>query len=358
VSGPREINFAELLALLDYRDGDTYEHIAVCYSGGSLSFASSVMLPIDAPAFVVWQTGTGHHKRAPIAGGVDFNFWFSVNSIAGPARSQAGRGRSSSVVRWTALYADIDVKPEYCPDLATADSIVAEVAEVLGERPTAVIYSGHGLQPIWAINRESVTRFSNDAAERLLHWFGEVVKAVAISHGCKADPVFDLARVLRVPNTLNCKDPDAKVPVRCVLDDGRPMTVDQIAAALADSGIAERKTRRAAGSASYTNHNLRRQWGNQWGKRYTRKCLTERVRQAAKGRRNITLFGAAKDAARQGDGDEQMRAALTDAADAAGLDYDEIGPTIESGFQRGEDDQDDAPTPAPTRVQWGVEGRL
>jgi hypothetical protein len=139
-AGADGITFAELLALLDYQDGDTREHIAIHFAqGSSMTFPLDVVLPCDAPRRIAWKTDIGHHGMAPIAGRVDFDFWFSINPTAAPPCSRGSRGRSPRVIRLAALYADIDVgKPvyvpglKYCPDLATAELIITEIARVLG----------------------------------------------------------------------------------------------------------------------------------------------------------------------------------------------------------------------------------
>lgn len=75
---------------------------------------------------------------------------------------------------------------------------------------------------------------------------------------------------------------------------------------------------------------------------FSRRALVNRVSKAPWGRRNRTLFGAAKDAARQGDLDEDLADKLTDAAEAAGLDYAEIQSALVSGRCAGEFEADNA----------------
>ena len=155
------------------------------------------------------------------------------------------------------------------------------------------------------------------------------MKAVAAHRGCEIDSVFDLARVLRVPDTTNYKgDP---VPVICEPDVGKPVTVEAIRAALDQYGITEERPRaRASGNGQ----------GPAPEEYYSRACLINRVAKAARGSRNRTLFGATLDAAKQGDLDDDMIAALEGAADECGLSFDDgsesIRATMESALRTAE----------------------
>lgn len=64
---------------------------------------------------------------------------------------------------------------------------------------------------------------------------------------------------------------------------------------------------------------------------FSDRALEQRVAKADVGTRNRTLYGAAKDAARQGTLTPELEGRLRAAADAAGLDHGEIGKAIRSG---------------------------
>ena len=167
------------------------------------------------------------------------NLWFGVNALG---RVDGGRGTAADVTRLAALLADLDLKEGGCPDLPTAYAIIAATSEALGEDPVAVTHSGHGLQPYWGVERESgraLLAESPAAAKRLGKRFHALLTKVAAEHGCGVDSVFDLPRVFRVPGSVNHKDPENPVPVRCFAGDGKPMTVERITAALDAAGIPE-----------------------------------------------------------------------------------------------------------------------
>lgn len=288
-------DLSALLDLLGYTDA---EFVSLCYKLGSGGkFTAKVARRCDAAI-----------EMAAIPEGADV--WFGVNPVRGPART-GKRGTSADITRLAALYADLDVKPGACPNLDTAHAIIGEVSAVLGTHPVAVTDSGHGLHPYWLLD-DNDNAIELTEAEDLVTRFGRLVRAVASHHDCVVDSVFDLARVLRVPGTLNHKTPDHPVPVIAHRDIGEPLTLAQLRAALDEFGIGEQA---AAGSVS---------------ERFSRQCLVNRVGKADEGHRNRTLFGAAKDAARQGDLDSQMVTALTDAATSAGLSVREVQDTITS----------------------------
>ncbi|MDL1948343.1 DUF3987 domain-containing protein [Acidobacteria bacterium ACD] len=131
-----------------------------------------------------------------------------------------GRGSSDSASVATALWADLDVllpghrhRSAALPqDLAALEELLAALAIP----PSVRVHSGFGLQAYWLL-REPVA-LSNpterahylDAAARLEHH----VATLADERGWTFDRVADLARILRLPGTVNTKNPDALRPVR------------------------------------------------------------------------------------------------------------------------------------------------
>jgi hypothetical protein len=72
--------------------------------------------------------------------------------------------------------------------------------------PTLVIHSGGGLYPIWRLDRPVMVTEANRAEVKLLssNW-QQVIKARAKDLGWHYGPVGDLARVLRLPGSINRK---------------------------------------------------------------------------------------------------------------------------------------------------------
>lgn len=301
--------------MLGHVDDFRHDRVAVCWRFPGHSFNSELKTIEDAPRFV----------EDLVNGTRTVDIWFGVNPVDSGVTS--GRGTAKDIARMTSLWADVDVKPGACPDLDTGHDIITDVSAVLGERPCAVTYSGHGMQPFWKLDRESAEKLSNQDAQQLSKRFGRLLDAVAAHHGCKVDNVSDLARVVRVPGSNNVKEPENPIPVRCEADTGAALTVEQVRQALDEFGITDERPRKTAPGVQ----------------RFSRRALVNRVLKAPDGRRNRTLFGSAKDAARQGDLDGDLLDKLTEAAVAAGLDHGEIVTTLESARSASEAEADDTP---------------
>lgn len=314
---PQRYSFAELLRVLGHIDDYRHDQVAVCWDlPGRQSFTPELHTVETAPRFV---------ERMHADTGGKVNVWFGVNPVdAGVTR---GRGTAKNVTRLTSLWGDLDVKDGGCPNLDTAHDIITDVSAVLSERPCAITYSGHDLQPFWKLDRESAEKLTNQEAQQLSKRFGRLLDAVAAHHGCKVDNVSDLSRVLRVPGSNNVKDPVNAIPVRCEADTGSALNVEQVRQALTEFGITDERPCGTTGAGP---------------QRFPRRALINRVSKASWGQRNRTLFGAAKDAARQGDLDDGLANELVDAAVAAGLDHGEIQSALVSGRCAGEFEADNA----------------
>jgi hypothetical protein len=81
-------------------------------------------------------------------------------------------------------------------------------------RLTAVVHSGGGYQPWWALAEP----IDAEEAELLLARWHATWDRIAASLGFAIDPVFDLARVMRLPGTVNRKVPEDLLPVKVAAD--------------------------------------------------------------------------------------------------------------------------------------------
>ena len=215
---------ATLTQLLDTLGHTPDEHVAICHQHPGQPFTPRI---VGVPQ--------AHQTAQAVADGADV--WFSVNPVQ-PGTS--GRGTANHVTRWAALYADLDAKTGGLPDLPTAQAVVDTLTDLLGTKPAAVTFSGHGLQPFWALDPDDdATHLDTDTkrahAQATLRRFGRLVTAVAERHHGAVDSVYDLARVLRAPGTTNHKT--APVPVVTVLPGGSPLSVDQVLDVLDAYGI-------------------------------------------------------------------------------------------------------------------------
>lgn len=153
-------------------------------------------------------------------------------------RQDSGRGKAATVCALAGLWADIDYQSpahkaqNLPPDEAAARALLAE----LPLEPTAVVHSGHGLQAWWLFRE--LWAFGSDAerlaAAELSERWQSTVQAVAARHGWTVDATADLARVLRLPGTVNRKDGCEPVPVRLLRLDGSRYTRDDFEPYLVD----------------------------------------------------------------------------------------------------------------------------
>jgi hypothetical protein len=169
----------EVLDSLRWADG---EFTAVCHRPISGEFTSSVVKSVDASARV---------KSLPDKQCI----WFSVNPTAGPERHNQVRGREREVTRWAALHLDVDVKEGAFPDLDKAAEFIGVLSDMIGTRPSVVIHSGHGLQPLWPIEDGGLDTEAKWArAYRLSRRFGRLAARVARDFSASLDNVSDLTR--------------------------------------------------------------------------------------------------------------------------------------------------------------------
>jgi len=194
------------------------DRVSICWKHNGSGMHSKIHTRRTAPRFAEKQTG---------------DVYFGVNPVDLEIGANGKRGTEAQVTRVVALHADLDVKDGACPDLDTAYQIIDDISAILHERPVHVIFSGGGLQPLWAVEACDPV-----AGRKLLHRFGRLVKLVAKERNAAADSVFDIARVLRVPGTLNHKY-DPPVEVSLIVDTGAPMTPQAVTEALDEVGILE-----------------------------------------------------------------------------------------------------------------------
>lgn len=117
------------------------------------------------------------------------------------------RGGSDDTAGIHGFFVDLDAKR--FPDLATCLRYGQQRVSELGLRPTAVVASGHGyhiyfdLQTIWLFSSDADRQSAKSRQQGLAEFFA-------------ADSVIDMARAMRLPGTVNDKDPLHPVPCSVV----------------------------------------------------------------------------------------------------------------------------------------------
>lgn len=150
----------------------------------------------------------------------DREVWFGVNPVDGSV-PLGRRGTEQDVTRVYVLFADLDVKGDSFRSLDECREVVDGLSRMLGANPTAVIESGHGLQPLYRMaSPPSCSNVIASAPNRLdrdgwrvlyARWHSAVhMQAQKVRPGAKVDSVYNLDRILRAPGSINHKgDPVA-----------------------------------------------------------------------------------------------------------------------------------------------------
>jgi hypothetical protein len=168
--------------------------------------------------------------------------WYGTAAIH--ERVTSGRGYARDVIGVREVSADLDVKPTGLPSWEAARQVVDTLTTMLGVGPVAVVNSGHGLQPHWALERDDRTDWPDETDPRwsdataLWRRWGRLVASVAERYGGHTDSVFDLSRVLRVPGTTNTKG-DPHVPVTVEWFTATPLSRDRLTETLDEYGVSE-----------------------------------------------------------------------------------------------------------------------
>lgn len=127
------------------------------------------------------------------------------------------RCAAADIIGVAGLWADIDYvdpahkKANLPPDEESALALV----KAMGPEPSVVVHSGHGIQAWWLFTEPWIFegQAEYEEAARLAVRWNHTLKVRAAEHGWVVDSVFDMARVMRLPGTTNCKR-EPRVPVR------------------------------------------------------------------------------------------------------------------------------------------------
>lgn len=117
---------------------------------------------------------------------------------------------SNEIAAIGGLWVDIDLRSDAHPK-TTLPGTVEEALSILPTDlpPTFIIFTGNGIH-VWLLFRE-LYLFRNDedraAAAVLAKRWNTLIRDNARMRGWNIDRLGDLARILRIPGTTNCKDP-------------------------------------------------------------------------------------------------------------------------------------------------------
>ena len=208
--------FVELLERLGRTEQD---NVTICYQSSVQRFTGKTIKIALAESTVQALDSLGN------------NIWFEIN----PSRA-TGRASLDDITQLAAVYIDIDYKDGGAGSVEKAKELVELLSDLIGVGPSAVVYSGHGIQPYWAIDPEE--DFEPLLAQGLLNRWGAFARFIAGSLGVQLDSVFDLPRIFRVPGSRNMKDEaDPKYVTAIFPKDWRPLSLQELDEVLIAHGI-------------------------------------------------------------------------------------------------------------------------
>lgn len=128
------------------------------------------------------------------------------------------RGGVGDVLCIPALWVDLDFRhPLHAetnlpPDWLALVELQEEFCRSYEVDPTFVVHTGHGMQ-VWFLLKEALEVTDRRAAELMARWKASWAAVLKRNGYAAPDSVYNLDRVLRLPGTLNLKDPDEPVKV-------------------------------------------------------------------------------------------------------------------------------------------------
>jgi hypothetical protein len=172
--------------------------------------------------------------------------------MSGQDRGPWSRGESVDVTGLFGLWADVDMKSEAHPK-DTLPTTIEDALKVLPAElpPSFIVFTGNGVQAWWLFREPYV--FESDVehreAERLSRRWQLLLQLNAAEHGFSYDRLFDLARILRVPGSLNGKDPVSPKLVRIHSQTDHRYNPSDLAEFLDDLGIPDPEEQAGPASA-------------------------------------------------------------------------------------------------------------
>lgn len=119
------------------------------------------------------------------------------------------RGSEKDILGVTVLYADIDIKGDAHAQTSLPSSVdeAIDFLHGLKIKPSIIVNSGNGIHSYWLLDKPFIieTEENRKHISSIFKGFGRYVNSEAKKRGWKIDSVYDLARILRVPGTINHK---------------------------------------------------------------------------------------------------------------------------------------------------------
>lgn len=175
----------------------------------------------DGAWWYIWTLAPNHEKRthwyndvalceAAIPHMQGVNVYYPI-AWAAERRGSFKRLEYSDTAGIIGLVSDLDIKHKSFPN----EDKAIEAISRLPIQPTACINSGNGLQVIWLFKEP--WQFDNEQerqeAQAISTGWGYSIANIVNRMGYEIDAVHDLTRVMRLPGSMNIKDPNNPKPV-------------------------------------------------------------------------------------------------------------------------------------------------
>jgi hypothetical protein len=215
---------------------DRYHFLAAIWGDGWHSLCWSPAEPGDQRPYPFAHFATPEEllDRADALGERDI--WFGAHPLK--AVPERGRGGRADVAAVLGLHADLDWLDPMAhknAELPTEAELRRRLARLPAEvYPSVTINSGHGLQPWWFLTHPVTPDEGQDLLDRLT----ATLEALGLENGRR-----DLASVLRLPGSMNCKG----IPVRVEFEIGD--TARRLDPDVARDGFADPTSRTGAGTS-------------------------------------------------------------------------------------------------------------
>ncbi|MDO4200400.1 MAG: DUF927 domain-containing protein [Clostridia bacterium] len=186
---------------------ETKEFLSEIYKGCSEGFLTITMLPERK---TLWFKMSEIEKALLLASkyGTKTNTFFGVG-LRKKVLKNGFRGSERDILCITTLYVDIDVKSEAHAQTSLPSSVdeATDFLHGLKIKPSIIVNSGNGIHGYWLLDKPFIIETEEDRKHisSIFKGFGRYVNSEAKKRGWKIDSVYDLARILRVPGTINHK---------------------------------------------------------------------------------------------------------------------------------------------------------
>ncbi len=186
---------------------NTPEFLSEIYKGCDTGFITITSLPSRNTK---WFKVDDIKKVAKTAEniGKKTNVFFGVG-LRNKVLKNGLRGSEKDISCIGALYADIDVKGDAHAEksLPETTSEAASFLNNLDIKPSIIVNSGNGIHGYWLLKEPFNIENTQDRSYivSIFKEFGRYINLKAKKHGWRIDNIYDLARILRVPGTINHK---------------------------------------------------------------------------------------------------------------------------------------------------------